>query len=86
MSSVTRKYSISIPEDLAESIRARVGSGGFSGYVTAALRHQVSMDNLAEMIEDHETRHGAFTDAELAHADALLAGSQASNEEGRAAA
>lgn len=86
MSSVTRKYSISIPEDLAESIRARVGSGSFSAYVTQALKHQVAMDNLTELVVDHEDRKGAFTEEELARADALLAGLDQRDEEGRTAA
>lgn len=86
MSGTTRKYSISIPEDLAETVRAQVGPGGFSAYVTEALRDRVAMDKLTEIVDDHESRHGAFTDDELARADALLADATEPRNEGRSAA
>ncbi|MFD5747615.1 hypothetical protein [Streptomyces sp. NPDC127033] len=74
MSGATRKYSISIPEDLAETVREQVGPGGFSAYVTDALRHRLAMDRLTELVDDHEARHGALSDDERARADALLRG------------
>ncbi|MFE2496329.1 hypothetical protein [Streptomyces scopuliridis] len=86
MSGATRKYSISIPEDLAETVRKQVGPGGFSAYVTEALRHRLAMDRLTELVVDHEARHGAFTDEELAHADALLSGAAEQQVKGRNAA
>ncbi|WP_455359368.1 hypothetical protein [Streptomyces sp. SYSU K21746] len=86
MSSVTRKYSISIPEDLAETVRAQVGPGGFSAYVTEALRHRLAMDRLTELVEDHEIRNGEFTEDEIARADALLGISSQQLGEGRSAA
>lgn len=71
MSGVTRENSISIPEERAETVRAQARPGGFPSYVTEALRHR-AMDKLTEITDDHETRNGAFTDAELARADSLL--------------
>jgi hypothetical protein len=63
-----------MPEDLAELVRAHVGPGGFSAYVTAAVRERVAMDRLREIIDDHEATYGAFTAEEIARADVLLAG------------
>ncbi|GAA3489629.1 MULTISPECIES: hypothetical protein [Streptomyces] len=74
MSGTTRKYSVSIPEDLAETVRAKVGPGEFSAYITAALRQRLAMERLSELVDDHEARHGAFSETELAAADALLGG------------
>ncbi|GAA1353292.1 hypothetical protein [Streptomyces beijiangensis] len=74
MSDTTRKYSVSIPEDLAETVREQVGPGGFSAYVTDALRHRLAMDRLSQIVEDHEARNGPLTEKDLALADALLAG------------
>ncbi|MER6999729.1 hypothetical protein [Streptomyces sp. NPDC000410] len=74
MSGSTRKYSISIPEDLAETVKAKVGSGGFSAYVTEAVRQQMAMDKLSEIVDDHEVRFGPLSDQDLAWAAEVLDG------------
>ncbi|SDT76593.1 hypothetical protein [Actinoplanes derwentensis] len=68
----SRKYSISLPEDLAESVRAQVGQGGFSAYVAEALEHRVAMEKLREIADDYETRHDALTRDEVEAARAIL--------------
>lgn len=68
----SKKYSVSLPEDLAENVRARVGSGGFSAYVAEALEHRVAMDRLSELVADFEIDNDPITAEEIAAARAVL--------------
>lgn len=68
----SKKYSISLPEDLAETVRAHVGPGGFSAYVAEALEHRVAMDKLREIVTDFQTEHDELTREEVEAARALL--------------
>ncbi|GAA4670747.1 hypothetical protein GCM10023347_25670 [Streptomyces chumphonensis] len=61
---------MTLPEDLAEEIRRDVGPGGFSAYVSHAIRRQREQDRLGELVAFLETEHGPVTDAELAAAEA----------------
>jgi len=70
MGMTTKKYTVTLPEDLAEEIRAEVGSGGFSRYVTHAVERQRERDHLHELVTRWEEEHGPVTDAELARAEA----------------
>ncbi|MBB6434011.1 CopG family transcriptional regulator [Streptomyces candidus] len=74
MSSVTRKYSISIPEDLAESVRAKVGPGNFSAFVTALIEREVQRGNLRELIDAAELQHGPVDRAAVEARRAALRG------------
>ncbi|MEU2161727.1 hypothetical protein [Streptomyces sp. NPDC019208] len=67
-----RKYSISLPEDLAEAVRAHVGPGGFSAHVAEALEQRGAMDKLREIVADFETDNEALTREEVGAARALL--------------
>ncbi len=53
-----RKVSVSMPEELAEAVRARTGSGGFSRYVTEAVDREIRHDLLGELIDELEAIHG----------------------------
>ena|SRR5215467_4034656 len=53
-----RKVSVSMPEELAEAVRARTGSGGFSRYVTEAVEREFRHDLLGELIEELEAEYG----------------------------
>ncbi|MEU8627670.1 hypothetical protein [Streptomyces sp. NPDC048669] len=66
----TRKYTVTLPEELAEEIRSAVGPGAFSAYVTHALERQRERDRLAELVERLEGEYGPVTDADLAAAEA----------------
>lgn len=44
----TKKYTVTLPEELAEEIRAEVGRGAFSAYVTRAMERQREHDRLGE--------------------------------------
>ncbi|MEU3392897.1 hypothetical protein [Streptomyces albidoflavus] len=68
----SKKYSISLPEDLAEAARAHVGRGGFSAYVAEALEQRVAMDKLRESVADHESDHGELNKEDIEAARTLL--------------
>jgi hypothetical protein len=53
-----RKVSVSMPEELAEAVRARTGSGGFSRYVTDAVDREIRHDLLGELIAELESEYG----------------------------
>jgi hypothetical protein len=53
-----RKVSVSMPEALAEAVRARTGAGGFSRYVTEAVDREIRHDLLGDLIEELEAAHG----------------------------
>ncbi|WP_017599446.1 DNA-binding domain-containing protein [Nocardiopsis lucentensis] len=61
----TKKYSVTLPEDIAEKARARSGPSGLSSYVAAAVTRQLERDNLKELIEALEAQHGPITDEEI---------------------
>ncbi|MBT2478041.1 hypothetical protein [Streptomyces sp. ISL-94] len=66
----TKKYTVTLPEELAEEIRAEVGPGGFSRYVTDAIERQRERDRLHELVEWLEEEHGPVTPEEAAWAEA----------------
>ncbi|MEU6537839.1 hypothetical protein [Streptomyces sp. NPDC047000] len=66
----TKKYTVTLPEELAEAIRAEVGPGGFSRYVTRAVERQREQDRLGEAVAWWETEYGEVTEAEMAAAEA----------------
>jgi Arc/MetJ-type ribon-helix-helix transcriptional regulator len=53
-----RKVSVSMPEELADAVRARTGTGGFSRYVTDAVQEQVRLDLLDDLVAEFEAEHG----------------------------
>jgi hypothetical protein len=53
-----RKVSVSMPEELAEAVRARTGTGGFSRYVTEAVNREIRHDLLGDLIEELEAEYG----------------------------
>ncbi|MEV0735334.1 hypothetical protein AB0I51_05075 [Streptomyces sp. NPDC050549] len=63
----TKKYTVTLPEELAEEIRREVGSGGFSAYVTRAVERQHERDRLGELVAwMQEESGGPLTPEELA--------------------
>ncbi|WP_419995698.1 hypothetical protein [Streptomyces boninensis] len=63
---------MSLPEDLAETVRDRVGPGGFSAYLAEALEHRLAMDRLREIVADFETDNDPLTTEEIEQARSLL--------------
>ncbi|NUS10450.1 MAG: hypothetical protein HOY69_03410 [Streptomyces sp.] len=66
----TKKYTVTLPEELAEEIRSQVGPGGFSRYVTQAVERQRERERLHEAVDWWEDGYGAVTEEELAEAEA----------------
>jgi hypothetical protein len=64
----SKKYSISLPEDLAEAARAHAGPGNFSAYVGEALEQRVAMDKLREIVAEFETDNDELTRDDLEQA------------------
>ncbi|MDX3056494.1 hypothetical protein PV394_15310 [Streptomyces sp. NE06-03E] len=75
-SGVTENISVSMPSDLVSELRSRTGRRGLSGYVTEAVRHQLAMDGLAEIVASHEEEHGALTEQEIEAARRELFGDE----------
>ncbi|MHA5050781.1 ribbon-helix-helix domain-containing protein [Streptomyces sp. SD15] len=68
----TKKYTVTLPEELAEEIRQEVGPGGFSAYVTHAIERQREQDRLGELVAWMQEEGGPLTEEELAVAEAEL--------------
>ncbi|MFF3561390.1 hypothetical protein ACFYXS_15250 [Streptomyces sp. NPDC002574] len=66
----TKKYTVTLPEELAEAIRTEVGPGGFSRYVTHAIERQREQDRLREAVEWWEKEYGEITEDEMIEAEA----------------
>jgi hypothetical protein len=57
-SSTARKVSVSMPEELAEAVRARTGAGGFSRYVSEAVEREIKHELLGELLDELEAEYG----------------------------
>ncbi len=53
-----RKVSVSMPEELAEAVRARTGAGGFSRYVSEAVDREIKHDLLGDLSAELEAEFG----------------------------
>ncbi|MER7054525.1 MULTISPECIES: hypothetical protein [unclassified Streptomyces] len=82
----SKTSSISLPEDLAEAVRAYVGPGGFSTYIAEALEQRVAMDKLREIVADFQTDNDQLTREEVEAARALLRHALAHRQAGGVAA
>ncbi|ANW18431.1 hypothetical protein [Streptomyces clavuligerus] len=82
----TENISVSMPSDLVNELRSRTGRRGLSGYITEAVRHQLAMDGLAEIVASHEAEHGALTEQEVEEARRELFGEGHSQDSARDAA
>ncbi len=69
-----------MPTNLATVVRSRSGPRSFSAYVTAAVKRQIELENLAELVAAAEAKHGPITAAEMDQVRAELA--QARAEQG----
>lgn len=61
----TENISVSMPTELVSELRSRTGRRGLSSYITEAVRHQLAMDGLAEIVAAHEEEHGPLTEQEV---------------------
>lgn len=72
----TENISVSMPAELVSELRSRTGRRGLSGYITEAVRHQLAMDGLAEIVASHEEEHGTLTEQEVEAARRELFGDE----------
>ena len=56
--SKVRKVSVSMPEDLADAVRARAGAGGFSRYITEVVDREIRHERLGELLDELEAEYG----------------------------
>jgi hypothetical protein len=80
MSEPTRKYSITLPRDIAEAARERGGPSGLSAYVASAVARQLERDNLNDLIAVAEAEHGPISDEEIQAKRDLLAQARRSQQ------
>lgn len=52
------KHSVTMPAATSESVRARVGSRGFSAYVAGAVARQLERDAIDDALARMEAEHG----------------------------
>jgi len=63
-----------MPSDLVSALRSRAGKRGVSSYIAEAVRHQLAMDGLAEIVAAHEAERGPLTEQEVESAHRELFG------------
>jgi hypothetical protein len=56
--SKVRKVSVSMPEELADAVRARTGTGGFSRYVSEVVEREIRHEQLGELLDELEAEYG----------------------------
>ncbi|WP_280460555.1 hypothetical protein [Nocardia carnea] len=61
----TSNVSVSMPTDLLTAVRERAGQRNVSAYIAEAVRHQLEMDGLAEIVAEYESTHEQLTEAEI---------------------
>ncbi len=62
------KLSVSVPHDLATTVRRRVGSRGLSGFVARAMAHELERDQLHAFLSELDQLHGPVPGIEIAKA------------------
>ena len=62
------KLSVSVPQDLAEAVRRRVGARGLSGFVARALAHELEREQLGTFLAELDDTAGPVKKSELAKA------------------
>ncbi|MBX3206769.1 MAG: hypothetical protein KF764_16990 [Labilithrix sp.] len=52
MSKRAEKLSVSVPSELARSVRRRVGPRGLSGFVARAMQHELEREQLSAYLDE----------------------------------
>jgi hypothetical protein len=81
---VTKKVTVTIPEDLLDEIRADAAERGLSAYVAEALRFKRDRDRLLELVDWLQEEHGPVTEDERVAAFDELEDLDAEHERRRA--
>ena len=64
------KLSVSVPQELAKTVRKRVGARGLSGFVTRAMRHELEREQLGAFLAELDAELGIVSKKVLAQAKA----------------
>jgi hypothetical protein len=56
------KVSVSLPQDVVQEVRARVGPREFSRYVAEAVEQRLRLQMLGEIVDDYVAKHGPISD------------------------
>ena len=62
------KLSVSVPGDLADAVRKRVGARGLSGFVARAMAHELEREGVAVLLDELEEQLGPPSKAEMSRA------------------
>jgi hypothetical protein len=62
------KLSVSVPGELAEAVRKRVGAKGLSGFVARALAHELEREGVGALLVELEEQLGPPSKADLLRA------------------
>lgn len=62
------KLSVSVPGELAEAVRKRVGARGLSGFVARAMAHELEREGVGALLAEFEEELGAPSKADMARA------------------
>jgi hypothetical protein len=66
MTKSAAKLSVSVPSDLARTVRRRVGPRGLSGFVARAMQHELEREQLGAFLGELEAELGPVPESELA--------------------
>lgn len=77
MNEPAAKLSISIPSELAEAVRKRVGPRGLSRFIAMAVAHELEREQLGAYLEELQVSHGPVPEGDLEAARRALAGAKA---------
>ena len=64
------KLSISVPADLAKTVRKRVGARGLSSFVARAMRHELEREQLGAFLDELNEKLGSVPAALVVEARA----------------
>jgi hypothetical protein len=68
MSQPAAKLSVSVPGELAEAVRKRVGARGLSGFVARAMAHELEREGIAVLLDALNEKLGPPTKEDVARA------------------
>ena len=68
MSQPAAKLSVSVPGELAEAVRKRVGVRGLSGFVARAMAHELEREGVAVLLDELEEKLGPPAKQDMARA------------------
>jgi hypothetical protein len=68
MAQPAAKLSVSVPGELADAVRKRVGARGLSGFVARALAHELEREGVSSLLAELESELGEPSKANLTRA------------------